>query len=388
MAETFQSMGHHVTVLTGFPNWPSGNIYPGYHLSIKKKEIIEGVPIVRVPLYPDHSDSAKKRIANYTSFVASASMLGPLFIERPDIIHSIQPPTTCLAAWWLSNFWNVPFTHEIQDIWPETLAATEMIRNQHILALVNHYCNFVYKKASALRVISPGFRQNLLKKGVPTGKIHVIQNWVDSQFYRPIAPDKEFADRFGTVGKFNIVYAGAIGLAQGLRTVIDAAERLVDIPNLQFLFFGEGIELSRLISEVHRKSINNVKFLGRYPMEVMNRVYSIADVLLIHLRNDPLFQITIPHKTMTYLASGKPILAAVEGDVADIIRETKAGITCQSGNPNDLANAIRILYTMPLEKRRKLGENGRGAACQRFERTALIGQLVRMFEMVSLSKRN
>ncbi|MCE5199482.1 glycosyltransferase family 4 protein, partial [bacterium] len=185
MAQSLQSLGHEVTVLTGFPNWPTGEVYPGYRTSLRKKEMMDGVPVVRIPLYPDHSKSARKRAMNFVSFPISACTFGPLFVKRPDIIHAIQPPTTCFAAWYLSKLWNVPFTYEVQDMWPETLSATGMVGSQRVLETVGRFCKWAYNKAAAVRVISPGFRENLLGKGVRSDKIHVIQNWVDTDLYKP-----------------------------------------------------------------------------------------------------------------------------------------------------------------------------------------------------------
>ena len=177
MAETLMEKGHDVVVLTGFPNWPEGRLYPGYKIKLRQKEMIGGVPVIRIPLYPNHSKSKIRRISNYLSFVITSSLLGVLFIQRPDIIHAIQPPTTCLPAWFLSRLWRIPFTYEVQDMWPETLEATGMMNNKKVLSLVSRFCDWSYRKADAIRVISPGFRENLIAR-VPPEKIHVISNWL------------------------------------------------------------------------------------------------------------------------------------------------------------------------------------------------------------------
>lgn len=382
MAETLKAKGHDVVVLTGFPNWPEGKLYPGYKIRLWQKETIGGVPIVRIPLYPDHSRSKIRRIANYLSFVISASLLGFFLIRRPDIIHAIQPPTTCFPAWFLSRLWRVPFTYEIQDMWPETLQATGMVNDERILTAVSRFCNWAYARAAAVRVISPGFRQNLIEKRVPSEKIHLISNWVDTDFYKPRPPDTSLSERFGFKGRFNILYAGTIGLAQGIETVLAAAELLKDLPNIQFVFAGDGLALLSLQAYAASRNNKNVNFLGRQPMALMPDLYALADILLVHLKDDPLFRITIPHKTLTYLAAGKPILAAVEGDVAEIINSNHAGLTCPPGNPEALADKVRMFYNMTLDVREKIGENGRKTACNLYGRKQLVDKTEFMFQSV------
>ncbi|MDD3248795.1 MAG: glycosyltransferase family 4 protein [Smithellaceae bacterium] len=380
MAETLMEKGHDVVVLTGFPNWPEGRLYPGYKIKLRQKEMIGGVPVIRIPLYPNHSKSKIRRISNYLSFVISASLLGVLFIRRPDIIHAIQPPTTCLPAWILSRLWRIPFTYEVQDMWPETLEATGMMNNKKVLSMVSRFCDWSYRKADAIRVISPGFRENLIAKGVPPEKIHVISNWVDTDFYKPRKSNPALAEKFGFQNKFNILYAGTIGPAQGLATVLKAAQLLKNMPAVQFVIAGEGLALSDLQEYAQAHDISNVKFLGRQPMSLMPELYALSDILLVHLKDDPLFRITIPHKTLTYLAAGKPVLAAVEGDGADIVKEHCAGVTCLPSNPALLAEQVSQLLKMSTYNRSKLGENGRQAALHKYGKDKLVKDISLMLQ--------
>lgn len=382
MSETLKAKGHDVIVLTGFPNWPEGKVYPGYKIKLWQKETIGGVPIVRIPLYPDHSQSKIPRILNYLSFIISSSLLGLFLIRRPDVIHAIQPPTTCFPAWLLSRLWRIAFTYEVQDMWPETLQATGMMNNNKVLAVVSKYCDWVYRKAAALRVISPGFRRNLIAKGVNGEKIHIISNWVDTDYYSPRQPDMALSEKFGFKGRFNILYAGTIGLAQGIETVLAAAKLVEDIEQIQFVLAGGGLALGDLKEYAATHNITNVKFLGRQPMELMPDLYSLADILLVHLKDDPLFRITIPHKTLTYLSAGKPVLAAVEGDVADIINSNHAGLTCAPGKPEVLADRVRCFYGMTQDGRNRLGENGREGALSKYSKAKLVKDILVMLKSV------
>jgi len=384
MAHALQKMGHQVTVLTGFPNYPTGKLYPGYSLRPWRREVLAGVPVTRAPLYPDHSRSGLRRILNYVSFGAASSMVGPWLIGRPDVIFVYHPPLTIgWPAWLLSRLWHVPFVYQIQDMWPETLRATGMIDSERILSWVGHYAKWVYAKAAAICVISPGFRVNLIDKGVSPEKIHVISNWVDTEIYYPEQPDSALAEELGMVGRFNIMFAGNIGEAQGLETVLDAAELLRNDPQVQFVFVGDGIALPRLRQSAESRALNNVRFLGSYPPRAMPKLYSLADVLLVHLRDDPLFRITIPHKILSYMAVGKPILAAVAGDAADVVTEAGAGIACSPGDGQALASVVQRFHNMNEQERRKMGECGLAAVHKQYSRAVLVGEIEAVLRRVA-----
>jgi glycosyltransferase involved in cell wall biosynthesis len=382
MTEALVGMGHEVTVLTGFPNWPTGRIYTGYRQRLVQRETVNGVRIIRIPLYPDHSGNAFRRAANFLSFALAAAVLGPFLVPQVDVMHVIHPPITVgFPAWVLSRLRGFPFTLEIQDMWPENLRATGMLRNESALRLIGAFARWVYSKASFVRVISPGFRLNLLSKGVPDEKIRVISNWVDTEYYRPTARSPELLDRFGMRGRFNILYAGTIGLAQGLDVVLDAAAQLqLSLPEAQFVLAGDGVESYRLGREAEIRGLTNVRFLGRLPGDMMPALYACADVLMLHLRADPLFSITVPHKLFTYMAAGKPILVGGVGDSVSLVTESKAGLVSPPGNPEALARAVAALHQMSPEERATMGRNGRGLACQTYSRGHLVGELFHLVE--------
>jgi glycosyltransferase involved in cell wall biosynthesis len=289
-------------------------------------------------------------------------------------------------------------------MWPETLAATGMFNNQRLLDWIGRMAGWVYRKAQAILVISPGFRQNLLDKGVPADKIHVVSNWVDPSAYYQAEPDPQLAQELGLAGRFNVMFAGNMGEAQGLETVIEAARLLQQEASLdqdasadrsmteketgrpQVVLVGDGVALPRLQALVEEQGLSNVRFLGRYPAQDMPRLYALADALLVHLKDDPLFRITIPHKTLAYLGSGKPILAAVAGDVANLVESIGAGVTCPPQNPPALAAAIGRLQAMPADQRQAMGERGALAAQARFSRASLTGDIEVVLQRAALGK--
>jgi len=384
LARTLRDYGHDVAVLTGFPNYPSGEIYPGYSLHIYQRELLDSVPIVRVPLYPEHSHSGVRRILNYVSFALSSALLGPWLLKKPDVIFVYHPPLTIgLPAFVLSRLWKIPFVYQIQDMWPETLRATGMLQNPILLRWIGRFAKWVYTKSKTILVISPGFQRNLLEKGVPLGKIRVISNWIDAKAFGSRDLDENLSNKLALSDRFNIVYAGNMGEAQGLDNVLEAASLLSDNPAIQFVFVGEGIALESLKKIVKDKNIDNVRFLGRYPYHAMPSLYALADVLLVHLKDDPLFSITIPSKTLAYMASGKPILAAVSGDMADLITRVGAGISCQPGNARILADSVRQLFRMSAVDRRAMGERGRHAAENQYSSEVLIPKIERELKIAA-----
>jgi glycosyltransferase involved in cell wall biosynthesis len=384
LVQTLQRRGHDVTVLTGFPNYPTGKLYSGYRIRLWQWEMVEQVPVLRVPLYPNHSRSGFKRMNNFISFAVSSSLLAPWLLQKPDVVFVRHPPLTVgLPAFAISRRFRVPFVYQIQDMWPETLRATGMMQNEYLLNLVGAAAKWVYRKASAVLVISPGFKKNLVEKGVSTSKIYEVSNWVDTSVYFPTRQNHELARETGLAGKFNIMYAGNIGAAQGLDTMIEAAKMIQDLPAVQFVLVGDGIAKPGLMSEVDEKRLKNVRFLGKYPQESMSELFALADLLFVHLRDDPLFKITIPHKIFSYMAVGKPILAAVTGDARNVIQDGNCGVTCEPENPEAMVRAIRQVCEMSERNRLAMGLRGVEVVKQRYSRAERVAEIEGVLKAVT-----
>jgi len=358
-ARELQKLGHEVEVLTGFPNYPGGKIYPGYKIKLYQREMMDGVPVIRVALYPSHDASALRRIANYVSFAISATLLGPFLVRKPDVIYVYHPPATvALPAVVLGWLRRAPFVYDVNDLWPDTLAATGMLNNRMLLRLIGTWSRWTYRAARRVTVISKGFARKLEERGVPAAKISMIYNWAEECIVEGAA--KAERREPGFEGHFNIVFAGTMGKAQALDAVIDAAA-LVGRRHQQvrFVFIGAGVEVERLKARTLNAGLSNVVFLPRRPVEEIATVLASADVLLVHLKDDPLFAITIPSKTQAYLAAGRPIIMAVRGDAADLVKEADAGVTCEPENAESIAAAVEQLWNATPERRRQMGENGR-----------------------------
>jgi glycosyltransferase involved in cell wall biosynthesis len=354
-ARALRDLGHEVEVLTGFPNYPGGKLYPGYRLELYQREDLDGIPVHRVWLYPSHDQSALRRIANYASFALSAALIGPWVTRRPDVVYVYHPPGSIALA---AAAFRAPFVYDIQDLWPDTLAATGMLNHPHLLKLIGLWSALTYKLARHLVVLSPGFRERLIARGVPAGKIDVIPNWCDEQQAVPGAPAS--AEELGMAGRFNVMFAGTMGKAQALDTVLEGARLLKErVPRVQFVLIGGGIEVERLQARAAELELTNVRFLPRRPVSEIGPIMQLADVLLVHLSDDPLFAITIPSKTQAYMAVGKPILMAVPGDAADLVATAGAGVACPPEDPAALAASVEKLATLPPAELAAMGERGR-----------------------------
>lgn len=359
-ARAFKARGHEVEVLTGFPNYPGGKLYPGYKVKPWQREEMDGIRVNRVALYPSHDKNAIHRVANYASFALSAATVGPMLVKKPDVIYVYHPPPTIgVAAVTLKTLFRAPIVYDIQDMWPDTLAATGMVNSKTLLDAVGVYCKILYKMCDHIVVVSPGFKRLLVERGVPESKITVIYNWTH-ETEQPAKPDPELAKKLGMAGKFNVLFAGTMGLAQALDAVLDAAKLVAQKrSDVQFVFVGGGVEKARLEERAALEGISNVKFLPLQPPSAMGAIFSVADVLLVHLKNDPLFQVTIPSKTQAYLLAGKPILMAVIGDAAKIIEDSAAGLACMPSNPIALADTVLKMSGMSRKQLEEMGSVGR-----------------------------
>lgn len=358
-ARELVSKGFDVEVVTGFPNYPGGKVYAGYKIKLIQRECIDGVHITRLPLYPNHDQSAVKRVLNYASFAASALVYGLFVAKRADVMYAYHPPLTVgVAASLIRWLRGIPLVYDIQDMWPDTLRATGMLNNPRVLSLVGRVCDWVYKRVDQLVVLSPGFKRLLVQRSVSEGKIEVIYNWADESAL--MSPAGKLPEAFPAGDRFSVVFAGNMGKAQALDTVLDAATVLQERDSRATLvMLGGGVEVSRLKARALELKLENVVFLPPVPMSEVGTVLAAADVLLVHLRKDPLFEITIPSKTQAYMAVGKPLLMAVNGDAADLVKQAQCGLTVESESPQALANAIDALAAMSADELKTMGARAR-----------------------------
>jgi len=352
--------GHDVQVLTGFPSYPLGRIYDGYNQRLWSREYIEEIEVVRVPIYPSQSNNGFKRMLHYLSYGLSASIIGPFVVNKPDVAFVYQGaipvgiPATVFK--WLLG---VPFVYDINDLWPETVAVSGMLKNKLLLQIIEKWCDFNYRSAAKISVATPGFREKLIKKGVPESKVEFVPNWSRDK-YSDHTLNEELKLQFFPDNKFHILYAGNLGIVQALDIVLHTARQLKQegVSQIQFTLLGGGADEARLKMMAEEFDLDNVQFISRVDGSEVVKYLNSADVLLVHLKSSPLFEITIPSKILSYLRTGKPILMGLKGDAAHILQESGAGYLFEPENVSDFKEKVIEIYKLSEIDRKRMGALG------------------------------
>ena len=358
-AEAILKAGYDVEVVTGFPNYPGGKVYEGYRIRWIQRSIEIGVLITRLPLYPSHVSVRIKRVFNYVTFMVSVFVYLTFFAQRSNLIYGYHPPLTVGLAITASQiFRQTPTVIDIHDLWPDSLSVTGMISNQRALKFVNVACNWMYKRSTHIILHSHGFHKRLVERGVPSTKLTTVIGWANE--YPSPKPTLTVSKNLGSKNILKVLYAGNVGPAQGLDTVLEAAQALQSCGKTEmatFFILGSGLSLNFLKAKSKSLGLNNVVFLPRVtPVEAEAYMVS-ADVLLLHLRDSQLFSLNIPSKLQTYMLAGKPIILGASGEAEKLLLEAEAGISVPPGDAKKMAEAVLRLAEMPTPMRKKFGEN-------------------------------
>jgi colanic acid biosynthesis glycosyl transferase WcaI len=357
LAEGLARRGHSVTVLTGFPSYPEGKIYQGYRQRWRQVERINGVRVVRLPVYADHSARAIKRAAHVLSFFFSVLLLGPWLTGPFDVAYVWgNPPTSGLAGWILSRLRGAKFVYGVHDLWPEMAEDTGMIRSRRPLAMLGALERFVLSRADFVLPISEGFRENVVEKGVPRSRVKVIPHWADEAIYRPVPRDEALIERLGIRGCFVVAYAGNIGRLQGLAELVEAASLLRHkLPQLRVLLIGNGLEREPLQALAARLEAHNVLFIERMPPADVVRHSAVADALYVGLKETKLARVSVPSKVASYLACGRAVIANVPGETAVLVDKAEIGVNTGAPTTAAIADAIRHMADLTPSAREAMG---------------------------------
>jgi colanic acid biosynthesis glycosyl transferase WcaI len=369
LARHWVRMGHDVTVLTGFPNHPTGVVPVEWRSRLHRllyKETVDGVRVVRTWLWPLPNRKAHERIRNYASFWVSASIRG-LGLQKPDVVIGTSPQLlVALSGWWLAWWKRVPFVFEVRDLWPESLAAVGAGREGSALhRTLGAIAGFLYRRSDHIVVVTPAFKDHLIEHWeVPAQKISIVENGVETDLFRPCPPEKVP----GTEDRFLICYIGTMGMAHGLETLIAAAEQLQrTLPNAMFLLIGEGAEKERIEQLAGARELSNIRFLGQQPRERIPGYIAGVDVCLVMLKKTELFKTVIPTKLLEYMSCEKPVIVAVDGQARKIVEEAGAGIFVEPEDSSALAEAVHVLAADP-ERTRRMSISGREYIVSRLSR--------------------
>jgi glycosyltransferase involved in cell wall biosynthesis len=385
LAQAMATRGHRVRVLTGMPNYPEGRFYAGYGGPRPRRERWGEIEVLRVPIVPRGRRGRLGLPANYASFAAAGAWWGPrLAGDDFDCIFVYQPSpvTVALPALRLKQRFARPLMLWVQDLWPESLTAAAGVRSPIVLAATRRLVGAIYRRCERVLIQSEGFRASVVAAGADPRRVLYLPNWAEDG-YRPLDPVRCAREDREMPQGFRIVYTGNIGAAQDFATILAAARRLQGRGHVHWIVFGDGRRRAAVEAEVRRRGLSHcVHLMGTRPAEAIAGYLAHADALLIGLRDEPLFRLTIPSKLQSYLACGRPIVGACSGIVADIVHAAGAGILAPAGAAEELARAVEALIAMPHDARREMGERARACFLAQFERARLLDRLEAEMEAV------
>lgn len=350
--------GHQVDVVTGFPNYPTGTLIDGYTLKPYLRERRStNVTVHRAPLYPSHNRSAPHRAANYLSFALSAWTLSQTRLTRPDawLIYS-SPATTAIAALLSRTGMRAPTYLLIQDLWPDSVTESGFLSRRLSTGVgraLTHYCDWTYRRAAGIGVISPGMKSILVERGVLPSKIHLTPNWMPGGG-TPTRAEKSLLRRnLGLPAGRLFMYAGNMGDLQGLDNLV---EGFCDVPEAKLVLVGGGVRQTALAQLVRERGARNVTFHGAQSVEKIGDYIAASDVQLVSLKDTPLLRATCPSKVQSSLAANRPILAHAAGDVADVVSASGSGVSCRPGDRFGAVRAIERFLEMSETELERMGQ--------------------------------
>lgn len=380
-ARRWVAAGHQVTVVTCAPNFPTGRVFDGYENRWLQRETIDGIEVLRVKTFITANSGFALRCLDYISFMIMG-IFGGLLPKNPDVVVASSPQFfAAVGGWLLAGLRRKPFIFEVRDLWPASIAAVGAMRESFLLRTLERVELFLYRRAQTVVPVTKAFRQDLIERGIAPEKIHVVTNGVDLGRYEPLERNELVAREFEVSSKFVVGYLGTHGMAHALESVLTAADGLRDALDVHFLFVGSGAAKQGLLERADDLALDNVGFHAPQPKERMPELWSVCDVVLVHLKDMQVFETVIPSKIFEAMGMGLPIvLAGPDGEAAEILRETGAGVWVPAEDPKALAGVLRELSQDPARRQRMAAASLEAA--QRYSRDTLAA---RMLQIVAAS---
>ena len=373
LARHWVANGHDVTVLTGFPNHPTGVLHPEYRAQFRRlvcREQVDGIKVIRTWLLPLPNRKPHERIINYSSFCVSAAATGS-FIGRADVVIATSPQLLVgLSGWWISRIKRSRFVLEIRDLWPESLAAVGVGNSRSFLhRTLGGVAQFLYRASDHIVVVTPAFKEHICREWrIAEEKISVVANGVETDLFAPIGNNNSVRAALGLEGKFVVSYVGTLGMAHDVGTVLDAAAACREsMPEVEFLLVGEGSNKERIGAEVRRRQLGNVHLLPQQERKNVPALVAASDVCLVTLKRSEVFKTVIPTKMLEFMACAKAIVLAVQGQASELLKAAGAGICVPPQDPVSMVAAIRRLRD-DRDLCRSLGQNGRSYIVENLSR--------------------
>lgn len=381
VARDLNHSGHEVEILTGKPNYPEGVFYQGYGNSRPTREVWNDITIHRLPILPRGMNSKYGLVLNYLSFILSGLLLGPFMLRKKQFdvifVYAPSPIFQVIPASFIGWLKKIPVVLWVQDLWPQSVSATGHIESKLALKILEKAVAFTYRHTNLLLAQSHAFIPHIQQLNYCKVPVKYLPNSVDDSFLLSIDNNHETANK---TEYFDIVFAGNIGTAQAIETIVAAAEKLVSYPKIRFLIYGQGSKLAWLQNEVSYRNLKNLICCGQKAMHEMPELLRQASALLVTLSKQPIFALTIPSKLQAYLATGKPVIACLDGEGARIVQEAHAGITTPAENADALEEAILELYHSPKEELWQMGKNGQDYFKMHYKQDLVMRMLVSALE--------
>ncbi len=367
--------GHEVTVLTGKPNYPEGKFYKGYNFFNKNTEYIQGAKVIRTPLFPRRSGKALPLILNYLSFIFFSYFV--VFFRLRDkfdliFVQQLSPVTMALPGLWMKRRQKTPLFLWVLDLWPESITANSTIKKGFIINFIEKLVKNIYNKSDVILISSRFFKNSILEKCNDKSKriIH-FPNWAEDVFENV----KEISSKIPDLPLgFNIMFAGNIGESQGFEAILDTVE-LTKNEDINWIIIGDGRKVNWIKKEIKNRKLSKIHLLGRYPLETMPHFFKMADVMLVSLKDEPIFELTVPAKVQAYMASGKPILGILNGEGKILINESKCGFAVTAGDSLALANKSIEMSKFSIAQIKEICKNSLDFYNQNFLKEKLLNQL-------------
>lgn len=382
LAREFVIRGHQVCVLTGKPNYPKGEYYEGYQYKGIVKEDYYGAEVIRVPLRKRGAGGGKNLALNYFSFVYNANK----YIRHNKmefdaiLVYEISPITQAYPALYCKKKYGGKVLLWVQDLWPESVTAAGGVNNRIALGVLDRMVKRIYSKCDVLLVQSDGFKKSILSKGDFESKIVYAPNWAEDLYLEKKKINEESISAMMPKG-FRVMFAGNVGAAQDVDSIIKAANETRDIPEIKWVIVGDGRARANVEDQAKQLGLSDtVAFLGRHPMEQMPTFFSFADVMVVSLKDEYIFSLTIPAKTQSYMASGKPIVSMLNGEGNRIVEEAECGLTAQSGDYKTLAENVKKLYKAKKDALAAMGKNGLDYYLSHFEKKMIIDNIINVMK--------
>lgn len=379
-----QKRGHEVTVLTGLPNYPEGKMYDGYGVFKNRKQEINGVKVIRSLLLLRGKGGGIRLFLNYFSFAFFASIKAFFmnFGNKYDavIVHEPSPITQFYPALLLKKLQNAPVYFWVMDLWPESLEIAGGVKNKFILNFFKKMVITFYKNSEKILITSKGFKNSIVEKGDFENKLEYFPNWAEDSISEG---DQNFPVPDLPVG-FKVMFAGNVGEAQDMESIMNSALALKDHSEIKFIIVGDGRKMPFVQDFIEKNNLQKTVFtVGRFPVEAMASFFAKADVMLVSLKDDKIFNLTVPAKVQAYMSASKPIVAMLNGEGAEIIEEAKCGLAAPAGDSNKLAETILKMASLPKEELLQMGENSRNFFQANYQLSTCIDNLERILNLKS-----